>query len=314
MPVFINPLSDTGFKIIFGKEGVSEEFLRDFLNELFVNDPELNHIKTVTYRNVERTPNTPEGKTPRYDIHCETETGHRFIVEMQRQQKPRFLDRVEYYVARGITDQGDRALREGEWDYKLVPVVGVFIANFPIHGLERKLVTHTREMDVETLQPIGDKVRKAYIQLDTFDKKAEECLTGFDKWIYILKNMETMTDIPFKSMKDGVFNRLADVSRVSALSDEDRMRYEIDLKWARDYNAELQYARDTAAAEGRAEGRAQGRAEGRAQGRAEGIAEGRAEGIEEERKAVARKLKDMGMTTEQIKVATGLNDLEINKL
>ena len=302
MSVFINPLTDTGFKIFFGKEGLSEEFLMDFLNQLFKGDPELGNIVSLTYRNVERVPETIEEKTPRYDIHCQTNTGHHFIVEMQRQKKPHFLDRVTYYMARGITDQATRARSEGEWNYSLIPVVGVFLADFSIDGLEPKLLTLTREMDVETGRPVGNKLRRAYIQLKAFNKTAEECSTGFEKWIYILKNMETMSYIPFRAMNDAVFSRLAEVSRVSALSEEDRITYERDLKWARDYNAEMSYARSV--------GREEGLAEGLAEGRKEGLAEGKAE----EKVAIARQMKALGIDASTIAKATGLKASEIEAL
>ena len=53
---------------------------------------------------------------------------------------------------------------------------------------------------------------------------------------------------------------------------------------------------------------------GRAEGLAEGLAEGKAEGKAEEKQAVARKLKAMGLSVEQIKEATGLDEEEIEKL
>lgn len=306
MSTFINPLTDTGFKIIFGKEDFSEEFLMDFLNELFKGDPEFGNITSLEYRNVERTPSVLEEKTPRYDIYCQTNTGHRFIVEMQRQKKPYFIQRTDYYMARGITDQAIRAQEEGEWDYNFLPVVGVFIAEFFIDQLEPKLLTHTREMDIDTLKPVGKNIRKAYVQLPAFHKTAEECETGFEKWIYILKNMAAIKEIPFREMRDAVFARLADVSRVSALSEDERISYDRDLKWARDYNAEMKYARDTAIAEGLAEGRA----EGLAKGRAEGLAEGKLE----EKLEIARNMKALSIDEKTISLATGLTGEQIANL
>lgn len=306
MSIYINPLTDTGFKIFFGKEGVSEEFLMDFLNELFKGDEELGDIVSLTYQNVERTPESIEEKIPRYDIYCQTNTGHKFIVEMQRQKKPHFLSRTDYYTSRAITDQAMRARENGEWDYELLPVVGVFIADFFIDELEHKLLTLTREVDMDSLRPIGSKIRKAFIQLPAFNKSDEECETGFEKWIYILKNMGTIREIPFKEMNDAVFTRLANVSKVAALSEEERIRYDRDLKWARDYNAEMKYARQT----GLAEGRAEGKAEGLIEGRAEGLIEGRvAEKIE-----IAKKLKSNGIENSIIALSTGLSIDEINAL
>ena len=66
------------------------------------------------------------------------------------------------------------------------------------------------------------------------------------------------------------------------------------------------------------EGRADGLAEGRAEGRAEGIEQGRAEGIEqgkaENAKAIAQKMKKMGLPVETIAQCTQLSIEVINSL
>lgn len=49
-------------------------------------------------------------------------------------------------------------------------------------------------------------------------------------------------------------------------------------------------------------------------GREEGRQEGRQEGAAEKARAIARQLRNMGMTPEQIKQATGLSDAELKKV
>ncbi|HAU2802467.1 TPA: Rpn family recombination-promoting nuclease/putative transposase [Salmonella enterica subsp. diarizonae] len=57
-----------------------------------------------------------------------------------------------------------------------------------------------------------------------------------------------------------------------------------------------------------------GREEGRKEGLQEGLQEGRQEGAAEKAQAIARQLRNMGMTPEQIKQATGLSDAELKKV
>ena len=71
----------------------------------------------------------------------------------------------------------------------------------------------------------------------------------------------------------------------------------------RDLRNQMKYAMETAIAEGLAEGLAEGRAEGLAEGRAKGLAEGELNS----RKAIAKKLKEMGMSLDMIAEATGLD-------
>ncbi len=53
----------------------------------------------------------------------------------------------------------------------------------------------------------------------------EDCKTTLDKWIYILKNMETMEALPHTFAKGPVFRRLGKVARFAALNEKDKKAY-----------------------------------------------------------------------------------------
>lgn len=101
-PKYIDPFTDTGFKVIFGKENQSEIILKGFLNELFANQPYFEPIEDLTYINTERVRERRGGKTIIHDVMCTTSTGHRFIVEMQKALKDDFIYRSMYYLCRGV--------------------------------------------------------------------------------------------------------------------------------------------------------------------------------------------------------------------
>lgn len=290
---YISLLSDLGFKKVFGKENSSEEFLIDFLNELFKDDPDLSNIVSVRYKNNEKSPNHSEDKEVFYDLFCETDTGHRFIVEMQKQTHKYFADRVTYYMCREISEQLADYKNRNNNDYRLLPVVGVFITNFTVSGMENKPVVHGKFLDPESGKVVLDKLKCAFVQLSQFNKTPEECITGFDKWMYILKNMENLQEIPFKTYKNQLFQRLGELSKVTNLSGEERRQYERDLRWVRDYNAVMQYAIE--------------------EGQEKGRAEGRAEGQQLKAKEIAGNMKKSGMRIEDIAALTGLplSDIEL---
>lgn len=54
MARYIDALTDTGFKLIFGKENQSEEILIGFLNDLFEGQKGYEPITRITYANNER--------------------------------------------------------------------------------------------------------------------------------------------------------------------------------------------------------------------------------------------------------------------
>ena len=247
----IDPFSDFGFKFFFGKENQSEPLLKDFLNDIFYDIRGFEPIKTVTFKPTVKVKDRPEEKGIINDITCETDSGHKFIVEMQNAGQDFFLKRAIYYVSDGISQQGHKGSGDRDWEFNLKPVVGVFICNFRVRGVPEKLVTHALLCDMDDGKPIGNYMHYVFINASLFNNTEEECKTGFEMWMYILKNMKSMQEIPFKDRKRQIYERLDQLSRYSAMTEEEQVEYESSLKWARDYNARM----NTARREGRAEGK-----------------------------------------------------------
>lgn len=95
--------------------------------------------------------------------------------------------------------------------------------------------------------------------------------------------------MPFAA-KDSVFAKIAEIADISALSKEERMKYDEGIRKYRDTICVMDYNLE--------------------KGRAEGKLEGRKEGIYE----VARNLLAMGLPKTSIMQATGLNKDEIDNL
>ena len=134
--------------------------------------------------------------------------------------------------------------------------------------------------------------------------------------MYNLTNMNAMgntQEIPFAD-KQPAFKKMFSIAEVARMSHDELRKYHISQKSYWDACSVLEGARMEGLAEGRAEGREEGRAEGRAEGREEGMAEGMAKGIAEGKKEIAKAMKLMGLTTEQIMEATGLTESDIERL
>ena len=144
-------------------------------------------------------------------------------------------------------------------------------------------------------------MRQIFIALPRFCKEEHECENDFERWIYTLKNMETLKRMPFKARK-AVFEKLEEIADVASLSKEERERYQNSVNVYRTHLCVMDAAKE--------EGREEGRQEGRQEGREEGLKEGR----EEERLIIARNLKSAGMSDELIAKATGVSIEEIRKL
>ena len=147
----------------------------------------------------------------------------------------------------------------------------------------------------------SDKLRFIYLSLPFFDKSEEECETGFEKWIYVLKYMEVLERLPFTAQKK-IFNHLAKLADVRCLSSEEQEKYDESIKAVDDYYSGLYGSY----VEGEEKGIAKGRVEGRAEGRAEGeLSKGW---------TVARNLLAIGMSWPQIMQITGLTEEQLRQL
>ena len=291
MGKFIDPFTDWGFKRIFGQE-TSKALLIQFLNDLLEGE---RHVTGLTFRDKEQLPETKDLRGIVYDIHCQTDTGERIIVEMQNHHQERFVDRSLYYAARSIVSQGET----GDWGYRLEPVYTVCFMNFIIkgHGTLAKFRTDVTLADMEDGKAFFDRMRLVYLTLPLFRKGADGCETNLERWIYTLKNMTTLEDIPFLA-DNPVFRYLADVADISALSQKDRQRYDESIKTMRDHIS----AYETAINKGLAEGHSEGLKEGLSKGKMEGTIQ------------TARRMKVEGFSIELIAKITGLSPKEISSL
>lgn len=132
-----------------------------------------------------------------------------------------------------------------------------------------------------------------FLQLPCFRKDAGECEDDFERWIYVLKNMDVLERMPWVA-KDSVFHRLAEIGEVSNLSKEDRVRYDSALRHFRDTLNVMRGAEE--------------------KGMREGKQEGMREGMHKERLENARKMKALGLPPETIEKVTGLGKAEIESL
>ena len=273
MSKFINPFTDYGFKKIFGQE-ISKDLLIDFLNDLLKGE---RVITDLTFLNNEQLPKYDEGLGLIYDIYCCTDTGEKIIVEMQNKSQLHFKERALYYLSNAIVQQSEKG---NEWKFNIKAVYGVFFMNFLFDHCV-KLRTDVILADRDTGELFSDRMRQVFIALPLFNKEEDACENDFERWIYTLKNMETLKRMPFKARK-AVFEKLEEVADVASLSKEERRRYENSVNVYRTNLCVLDAAKE--------------------------------EGREEERLTNARRMKAEGLNSELINRITGLSEEEIAAL
>ena len=277
---FMNPFTDMGFKRIFGQEA-NKDLLLDFLNELLEGE---DRIADVQFLDKEIIRGNEQKRGIIYDVFCRTADGKYLIIEMQASSQKAYRERAIYYSGKALSRQGTPG--EG-WDFdQLAAVYSINFLNFVLLG---KFRSDIFLMDRDTQQVFSTKQRFIFLEFPLFRKKEQECKTDFERWIYILKHMETLNRIPFQPMK-AIFERLAKVTNIESLTPDERYAYERDLKAYRDYKAQMDYAKE------------------------EGIEEGIEKGIEKEKLRNAKAMKAKGYPVNDIADITGLPIQDIEKL
>lgn len=271
---YVNPLTDFGFKKLFGTEP-NKSLLIDFLNQIL---PAHHQIQDLSYSNTEQLGTHDLDRKAIFDLYCLGESGERFIVEIQKAKQNFFKDRSIYYSSFPIQDQA----KKGNWDYRLDPVytVGILDFVFDDHKNESELL-HVVELKNQRCEVFYDKLKFIYIELPKFTKKEEELTTHFDKWLYVFRHLANLNNRP-KALQEKVFAKLFEAAEIAQFTPEEKEAYEESLKYYRD----LKNVVDTS--------------------KEEGILEGKIE--------VAIELKKNNVPVEIIMKSTGLSKEQIDQL
>ena len=146
-----------------------------------------------------------------------------------------------------------------------------------------------------TNEIMTDVLRYVFLELGRFRKRIWELETTFDKWMYLLRHIHEMVEIP-ENFQTPEFKRLFILAEIGNFTASELEEYEKSLTSMSDYYNIIDSAEKRAREEGLLQGRQEGHAEGREEGHAEGLAEGLAKGREE----VIQKLLASGMTVESV--------------
>ncbi len=295
MPQLINPRTDEGFKIIFGQKE-SKKFLIGFLNAVFMGSPV---ITDVEYNPNEVSPMFQRGYKYIFDIHCVTQDGTRLIVEMQKCHHENFKERCLRYMCSDIISHHYRGDSIGKKEQQ---IIGIFIMDFiPPDESEPKVRRDIALREAGCVEPYIDAMRMIFISLPLVPAKEEDCVSDFDRWTFILENMERMQNLPFKE-HDLVFNELEQVANIESLTADQRRAYmySVDL-----YNI---------AKEQEEKKLNEGMAKGMAEGMAKGMAKGLAEGARKEKISMVMNMLSLGLSPEIIAKASGMTLDEVQAL
>ena len=235
---YINPFTDFGFKKLFGEEANSD-LLIDFLNSLL---PDIAPITELTFLKNEQLGATPADRKAIFDLYCQNERGEKFIVELQKAKQLYFKDRSLYYATFAIQEQAI----VGEWNFKLQKVYCVSIMDFVFdeHAHHQEKFRHDVQLvETESNAVFYDKLRFVFLEMPKFNKTEAELETHYDKWLYVLKNLARLQDLPPR-LQERIFQKILTLAEIANYNESERQAYHDSVKYYRDLKNSLDTARE----------------------------------------------------------------------
>lgn len=265
---YVDILYDDIFKLIFTKPENNDLLLSLLRNVL----PSLD-IQTVSLVNNEQIPVARRKKRSIFDVNCTTSSGVKIIVEVQHSYIPDYMDRMLYYSSFPILAQHSA----GDKKYYLTPVYVVSFVNFVLdHDTDWigdfGLISRYSIREDGNGELMTDSLHFVFVELGRFLKSKAQLETEMDWWLYCLKNMKDITEVP-DNLDYDIIHRLLFATDVASMTVEEKEEYYRIMTTQRDIEIWKEEAREEGLAEGRAVGLAEGRAEGKTEGKAEGKAE-----------------------------------------
>ena len=256
---YIDLTCDWAFKHVFGNH---PDILMMLLNDIL---PET--IVRVEYDTNEIDRESARDKNIIMDVFCHTSDGRRFVVEMQKESRDGFHQRMLYYGAARLREQ----LKPGDDYAALEPVYVICFMDHVLHHEgsvpQGKIIFAYSLREEQTGEPYWGGLYIFLCELPRLSSPSVEGLTPQEQWFVILRNSSTFAEMPHGL--DPRFSKVFEIASTRGLKKKEELQYlramitqeEKDSIAKANYELGMLFGRDEGLAKGREEGRDEGRIE-----------------------------------------------------
>ncbi len=294
---YIKLSQDLMFKTYFTRD---ENLLRSLL-KTFLPLPSDKDIEKIDILNPEIPPEVEKKKQIILDLKLELNTGEKINVEMQSAYKKGFLSRILFYWARLYTE----GFKQGKEYEKLHPTYSLIFTEFSVFKQTQDVVTSFSLLsDKSPHFCLNRDLRIVFVELSKFKTRLEGLIDLRDHWCYIIRHSSQIKESELEQLaqKNKEMRKAMGLLKDMSLEDKLRWQEEDRLKAISDDKAEKAWARE------------EGLKEGREEGRKEGIQKGIEKGKQENLQQIVCRMLENKIDLSIIEKATGLSQMEIQKL
>lgn len=301
---YFNPFTEFGFHKIFGAKA-NQHLLIDFLNALL---PLEHSISSIQLRQPPSQDHLIEEHAAVSDIYCQDSQGQFFVVEMQKAPHPLNPFEATHQTKEATLYPLHRLDERGIWALhlalgrKLKAFYSISLLDFIFE--ENAVQTeylHEVKLKNQHNQVFYNNYTLYFIEVPKFKKTESELAEQLDYWLYMLKNMESLPEIPDK-FKANLVSQVFELAEIEFLNEEDRQQYESSLNEYQNLSQMLEQTRKQSWEKGWMEGLHEGENKGVSKGEIKARLE------------ISQQLLRLGLDVEKVRKITGLSATEISLL
>ena len=252
--IYINPKTDFGFKKLF-MEGMRAQLRLLDLLKTFFPDP-LGGASRVVLKPTELLGDIKSEKREVLDILATIDDKTETLIEMQRAQKPLFVERSIFYTCRLVS----KGLKSGD-EYDIPTVITLCITERTLPEFaDLEGFFHLAQLRRVDGKNISEKMMLGYLDLSKFaalnpgQLKDMQFADRQEKWGYTLANVGRM-DLQDLSQEDEVFRSVFEDSMHQKLNKMEKEEYKKSVLEYEDVQEAVRYAHEQGLEQGLEQGR-----------------------------------------------------------
>ncbi len=235
---FINPKIDLAFKKIFGSSD-TKDILINFLNAiLYEAQPVIEDLEIIE---------SPPGnkafgvQDTQLDVKATINGDKIALVEIQLLNVPSFEKRILYNAAKSYSLQ-----LTGEERYeRLKTVISLKIADFEMFENQPEFMSRFVFKEKEKQFDCPDtEIELVFVELPKFSKQLAELETTAEKWIYFLKNTNTLETVPEKLSAVSEIQKALRIASEDNFTEAELTQLQNQELWIQDQQIAIDVARD----------------------------------------------------------------------
>lgn len=283
---FLNPRNDAAFRRTFGSERY-KHILILFINDILGFEGN-SKIEEVAFLPAVQDPEISSKKTSIVDVLCKDGKGVQYIIEMQVAQDKGFEKRALYYASKAYIRQLDKGVKEYA---SLKEVIFIAITDYIVFPEKAAYKSDHIILDKETHDHDMKDISFTFIELPKYTKdKSTKLSNKVEQWCRYFKYGDNTTEEEVEQIVDPQIKEAYEAVNRFNWTEQELAAYDATVKREMDYLSQMQTAED------------------------KGLQKGRVEGVIEGKTQVAKILLKLGLSLEQISLATGLAEEQIKAL